>query len=295
MKEFFRNTKPFGQLVTLLVAIVILFVIASGILTLAMKCGANVLEPHFLLLFQGLIQLLTFLLPALLFAWLFSDDTARFLCLDFSGRKWTLALMGILILACLLPLSDWLAQINDSWHLPENMRTLEEKLRLQSEKSETLIEQFLSLRGVGNLFLNLIVIALIPAISEEFLFRGVLQQWFERWTKNHHLAILITAAIFSLTHGEIFAFLPRFMLGIMLGYLFHYSKSMLVNVSVHFINNAAIVAINYLYKGGIIENNIADEINAPFYVILIGVLIASVIFYRVFLKNNLEQTKQSVR
>ena len=285
--------KPFGQLVTLCVMIVLFFIIMSGGMAVAMIAGADIMEPHFLLAFQGITQLLTFLLPAVLFAWLFSDNARSFLQLDFSSSKWLLALVGMLILVCLLPFSDWLTKVNDNWHWSGNWSALEERLRQQSEQSEQMIEGLLSLDGIGHLLLNLLVIALIPAVSEEMLFRGVLQQWFGRWLKNPHICILLTATIFSLAHGEIFAFLPRFMLGTVLGYLFYCSKSILVNMAVHFINNATIVVIYYFYMHGLIEQNIADDLNAPYYIVLIGVAVAVALFWIFFIKKQRREKVES--
>ena len=71
----------------------------------------------------------------------------------------------------------------------------------------------------------------------------------QRWFKNPHAAVWITAALFSLAHGEIFAFLPRFLLGGLLGYLYVYGRSLLVNVLAHFANNAVIVVAYALMSG----------------------------------------------
>ena len=98
--------------------------------------------------------------------------------------------------------------------------------------------------------INLLVIALIPAIGEELTFRGVLQQALVRGTKNVHVAIILSAAIFSFIHFQFYGFLPRMFLGILLGYLFYYSGSIWTSILMHFVNNGTVVVLAYLdYKG----------------------------------------------
>lgn len=285
MKSFFRNTKPYGQLLTLLVTMVLGFIISAGVTVFAAIFGADFQSNGYILFLQAVSQLLTFLLPALIFSWLFSDNAAEVLQLDFSGRKWLYSAAGVVLLFCLIPFANWLENINMEMHLPQSMSAVESSMRMASENSQALIESLLGTPGVGAFIVNILVIALFPAICEEFLFRGAVQQLFCRWFRNRHAAVVATAIVFSLAHGEIFAFLPRFMLGIVLGYLFLYSGSMLTNVIVHFFNNATIVVIYYLYNNGLLEQNIADDMTLPWLVVVAGVVAAVVIFWFVFLKR----------
>jgi membrane protease YdiL (CAAX protease family) len=98
---------------------------------------------------------------------------------------------------------------------------------------------------LGDLLLNLLVIAIVPAIGEELLFRGYLQQSFSNWLSNPHVAIIVTAVLFSAIHLHFQAFLPRFILGVLLGYLFYWSGSLWLPILAHFANNAQAVIISY--------------------------------------------------
>jgi membrane protease YdiL (CAAX protease family) len=84
------------------------------------------------------------------------------------------------------------------------------------------------------------VIALIPAIGEELLFRGVIQGSIFKNT-NIHVAVLLTSIIFSAFHLQFYGFLPRMVLGILLGYSLAWSGSLWLPVLIHFINNGAAV------------------------------------------------------
>lgn len=211
-----------------------------------------------LLLWNAFVQLMTFALPTLLVTRMYYGGGQReFYRLDFSGRKWLLSLAGVVVFLLLVPLTDWLTTWNDSWHWSGAWKTVEEALRHAGEQSQQLVERFLKECHPA---VNLLGLALIPAVCEELFFRAgvqnLLQRCFSRSSSSSpsassiHLAVWLTAVIFSLAHGEVFAFLPRFVLGVLLGYLYVYGRSLLINVTVHFLNNAIIVVAYGLMVGG---------------------------------------------
>ena len=106
---------------------------------------------------------------------------------------------------------------------------------------------------IGGLLLNLLVIALIPAVGEELTFRGVLQQGLVRRMKSPHLAIILSAAIFSFIHFQFYGFLPRMFLGLLLGYMFYITGSLWTSILMHFVNNGSVVVLYYLNNKDIIS------------------------------------------
>jgi membrane protease YdiL (CAAX protease family) len=149
----------------------------------------------------------------------------------------------VVVLMLLMPLTDWLSVWNDGWHWSGMWEAVERELRRVGEMSQTMVE--LTLRECHPL-LSLLCVALVPAICEELFFRAGVQNLLQRWFKNVHVAVWVTAALFSLAHGEVFAFLPRFLLGALLGYLYVGGGSLVVNVLVHFVNNAIVVILFWL-------------------------------------------------
>lgn len=275
MKQFFRETKPFGQLLALLLIFVLFFIISTGISVLAILLGI----PYDDIYFQAsLSQVVAFATTALVFAWLFYDRPASVLQLRVPDRFSSKILGAVLMLICLIPLSDWLTQVNDGWHLPASMSALEEAMRNMSERTQMMLEDNLLRNDLGSLLLNLLVIALLPALCEELLFRGALQTTLCRCFRNHHVAIWVTAAVFSLFHGEIFAFLPRFMLGAALGYLFYYGGSLWCSGLFHFLNNACAVIIYYEVSKGNLDYAMVDSFNSPWYLALAGAVIGIFVF-----------------
>lgn len=204
---------------------------------------------------QALSQVLMFALPALAVAWLYyREDQRRWLRLDVSGRRWLLALAGVVAMLLLVPLTDWLTTWNDALHLPRALRPVEESLRAAGEQSQGMLE---SLMREVNPWLSLLCVALVPAVCEELFFRAGIQNLLQRWWSplradgtasavGVHAAVWVTAALFSLAHFEIFAFLPRLLLGALLGYLYVGGGSLLVNVAAHFVNNAIVVVAYWL-------------------------------------------------
>jgi hypothetical protein len=103
------------------------------------------------------------------------------------------------------------------------------------------------------------MIAVLPALGEEFLFRGVLQRLFIEWTKNRHFGVWIASFIFSFIHFQFYGFIPRFLLGLYFGYLLVWSSSIWVPVVAHLINNGFAV-IYYHFAGGKMGETALDKI-----------------------------------
>ena len=112
-------------------------------------------------------------------------------------------------------------------------------------KSEAIVEAFLKMSTYWDLLFTLLVVAVVPAIGEELLFRGYLQQSFSKWLSNPHVAIIVTAVLFSAIHLHFQGFFPRFILGVLLGYLFYWSGSLWLPILAHFTNNAQAVIFSY--------------------------------------------------
>lgn len=240
---------PVGRL-----AFFLLFVgaglLVAGIVTSVVLLGTGGVKasPNYeqLIWIQGISQLLMFLLPALLFAWIFEGRATTFF--QTGMKKWQAlpVLLAILLIIIAIPMIDFLTTWNESLHLPESMSQWEASMRAKQVQSQELMSGFLSLPGVGYMLLNLLMLAAIPAICEEFVFRGVIQKTLVGWFRNPHVAIVVTAAVFSLTHFEMFYFVPRFVLGICLGYIYYYTRTIWASVLAHFTNNAIIVVMYYI-------------------------------------------------
>lgn len=212
----------------------------------------------------------TFLLPPLCCAWLWEAEHKpfRWLKLD-RGAEWQVFLAAIGIMVCAIPGINLLADLNSRVTLPEGLASIEQILKQQEEAAAVLTEQFLQADGIGGLLVNIGLMALLPAMAEELSFRGTLQQILEEGQGDKvqrtrvHAAIWVTAFVFSAIHMQFYGFVPRMLMGAMFGYVFLWTGSLWVPVTMHFTNNAIAVVSYYLFDE-IGENgkNYADTIGA---------------------------------
>lgn len=246
-----------------------------------------------LLLWNSFSQLMIFALPALLVVRIYYAGAERgFLRLDFSPRRWLLALVGVGVLALSIPLIECLTQWNDGWHWTGPWEAVERKLRAIGQQSQLTVQAMMT---HCHPLLNLFGLALVPAVCEELFFRAGVQNLLHRWLSKSlstrysplstHLAIWLTAAIFSLVHGEVFAFMPRFALGALLGYLYFYGQSILVNITVHFINNAIVVALYWLAANGVSSVDPEATMALPWPMVVGCSAAAVVVLWFVFVKR----------
>lgn len=132
----------------------------------------------------------------------------------------------------------------------------------QQEQYQLFVEALLSPKTVGYFLFNFLVIAILPAVVEEAFFRGAMQRLFaEKW--NIHIAVSVTALVFSLIHFEFSAFLPRVFLGMLLGYVFYFSGNIWLAIFMHLFNNGKEITLMYLKNTGIIEGKLSDAPAMP--------------------------------
>jgi membrane protease YdiL (CAAX protease family) len=195
-------------------------------------------------LMQGITAIGTFVIPSLLAAFLFSSRPASFMKLDRMPSRFEMfAVMGLVLVTA--PLINWMLEWNQHLVLPEFLKGVEAWMKESEDKAAGLIEAFMKMPEWTDLAMNLFIIGLLPAIGEEFLFRGLIQQLLKGFIRNTFLAILFTSILFSAIHLQFYGFFPRMMLGMLLGYLLEWSGSLWLPVLLHFLNNSIPVIITW--------------------------------------------------
>ena len=250
----------------------------------------NVQNVGILKYLQLVNQLGLFVVPPLIFAWFSGKEDRDFLQIRKNPGIGLLLLSGLILIAG-LPLIDRLLQWNELMKLPVFLKGVE-KWMIDSEKNATVItELFLKTNDLKGLMANLFVMAVVPAIGEEFVFRGVLLKLFREWTGKKYIAILLSAAIFSAIHLQFLGFVPRFVLGIYLGYLFASSGSIWTSVFAHFVNNALTVIAAYLFYNGFIKTDYEKFGSTDSWLLLL--LSLAIVSGMMFLFNRLAAKRQS--
>jgi membrane protease YdiL (CAAX protease family) len=227
-----------------------------------------------------------FLIPALLAGFLIQGQSLKYL----SAKKYpsiiTLA-MVILLMIITIPINNLLVEFNMNLSLPEWLSGLEERIRETETEAQEMMDMFLSETSFYGLLVNLLMISVIPAFGEEFLFRGVMQRLFQEWFRNYHGAILITAVLFSFMHFQFLGFLPRIFLGMLFGYLLVWTGSIWAPVLAHFVNNSMAVVFFYMYHRGLIEydlDSVGSDRETMIYT-LISVLMMFMVLWVIYYKE----------
>ena len=194
---------------------------------------------------QGGNQLLGYGLSAMLLAALLGGpaEGLQFRLTPGISRSFSYAILIIVfavpLVSAILLQPEWLSAVGFPGSLVDTIKE-------QEELNADLLKALFVGPGIVGLLANLFVFALLPAFCEEAFFRGFLQRQFGRMM-NPHLAVWLTAAIFSLIHFQFLGFFSRMVLGGMLGYFMFYSRSIWPSVIAHFAFNAVSVIGAWLY------------------------------------------------
>lgn len=203
---------------------------------------------------QGLSSIFMFVIPPIAYYFITRKERQMHdLGLRRLARPRGLILIGVALMFVSIPFSTRLTTWNENMNFGGAFATLENYLKMLEDTAQAATEKMLNVDSIGGLLFNLLIIALIPAVGEELTFRGVLQQSLTR-KMNPHIAIIISAAIFSFIHFQFYGFLPRMFLGILMGYMFYITNSLWTSILMHFVNNGSAVILYYLANKGVIED-----------------------------------------
>lgn len=195
---------------------------------------------------QSLVTIGTFLVPALLFAYCYNRQWFDY---NAANRKPKQSMINIVLIlsVTLLPVVGALSAFNQ--HIMPQEGGVAEFMRDLEEAANHILELVTSQRSSWDLVANMLVFAVLAGVCEEFFFQGALQPLMMNWTKNPHIGILLTALIFSALHFQFYGFIPRFLLGVYLGYLFYWSRSLWLPILAHVLHNALSILVDFTLQG----------------------------------------------
>ncbi len=178
---------------------------------------------------------------------------------------------------------------NQAWDFPDFMSGFENWAQGQEQKLAELTEYLTAFDSFSQFALALLVVAMLPGIGEELLFRGIIQNLFHKTLGNPHLAIWISAFIFGAIHIQFYGLVPRMLLGALFGYLYLYSGNLSIAMFAHFLNNALSVIMVYAYSRGSLQIDPNDASAVPeWYVIGIFALIGMLGLYWFIKKHKVD-------
>jgi len=223
-------------------------------------------------------QVSLFLIPSLVIIYMVRKRGQSFTGMD-RFPKPEIVFLLILLAFFIIPVTSYTGYLNSKLDLPDWLSGIEEKIIAKEEAASRLTELLITSGGAGSLFINIIIIALIPAFCEELLFRGVLQQLLSGIFKSAHWGIWIAAIIFSTIHLQFFGFVPRLILGLSFGYLFYFTRSLWSSILAHFINNLIPVVITYFTGWKILNDKALSSGSYGVTILIISFLVCILIFY----------------
>jgi uncharacterized protein len=228
-----------------------------------------------------------FIMPPLLAGYFFEKNSFRYLGLNKQpGSKIFISVLLLMFFS--IPFLNWMVSINESMKLPSFLQGIEQWMKDSEEQASQLTTAFLDVKSAGGFLVNILMIAILPAIGEELLFRGVLQKLFGEWFRNIHVAIFFTAFIFGAVHMQFYGLLPRMMLGVIFGYFFYWSGSLWIPIFAHFLNNASVVLISFLSNQGVIKTDYENFGNTDNLLLILGsVLISAILLIFIYRKQRL--------
>ncbi|MBL7851149.1 MAG: CPBP family intramembrane metalloprotease [Cyclobacteriaceae bacterium] len=261
------------------VAMLIISILYQGNLLEALSDPLN--HPdirNIMLLAQGVASLVGLVLIPWYYLRAFEHRTLAKFFGGFPSLPWVL-ILGALVIALgvsISPIAEWNAHVQ----LPSWTGALGEFLRQFEDQAAVLVKAFLANLTPLSFLLAFVVIAVVPALGEELVFRGLIQNEFRRAFGNPHVAIWLSAAFFSAFHMQFFGFFPRLILGAVMGYVYYWSGNLWIPILLHFLNNGIQVVAIYLMQLKVHSLDVESTESAPWpYVAAALLLMAGLLYY----------------
>ncbi|HCL05439.1 MAG TPA: CPBP family intramembrane metalloprotease domain-containing protein [Chitinophagaceae bacterium] len=286
-----QENSPYLQFLMLLAFCILGFIVSSilAVVFVYALYGADTLSSMMSLssggtVNRGALQILLivtslgfFLVPPLLLSITEKKNPVAF----YGLRRPDFKLFGVVFLIMLvsMPIMELTAMLNQKMVLPELLKPIEEWMKSKEDEAMQTTLLLLKMTSIKDFLMNLFMIALLPAVAEELMFRGGVQRTFTRWFNNPHVAIWTSAIIFSAIHMQFYGFVPRLLLGAGFGYIYYFSGNLWYAMLGHFLNNAyAVCAAWYMQKNNIPLSATDSPINIAWYGYIISFILTVMIF-----------------
>ena len=248
------NLRLSTRLLVLLCMMGLGLIVASVISVLMVNSG--------LLTMVTVQDVLAFIVPAVAAMAIFYRRPLHAMCLDRApGWKAIAIVVAFYILS--LPAMNWIVSLNESMSLPASLSDLEQVMRSFEDSAAETTKTLLDIHTIWELLPCVLVVGLMAGLSEEMLFRGAMLRTMQDSRLGTHAVVWIVAIVFSAIHFQFFGFIPRMLLGVWLGYLLVWTRSLWVPIIAHTLNNSTVVVMSYLANKGIVAEDFGDHLGLP--------------------------------
>jgi membrane protease YdiL (CAAX protease family) len=243
-----------------------------------------------LLVMQGFSSFFAFVLAPILYIKWKEKDWRSFLYRHFAFDT-ILILLTVALALFSMPFTSLLVEWNESLQLPSYLSDFEIWAKEKEDFLKKVTELLTDLNTQAELLMGLLVIAFLPALGEELLFRGYLQNKFQQLFASFHVAIWVSAFFFSAIHMQFYGFVPRMVLGAMFGYLYYFTGQFHLAVLAHFVNNGFMLVMIYLKTKGYTSFDIESEEQVPILLSFVSLLVSVGIYLLVLRRVHLRKTE----
>ena len=259
----------FSAFVLLNLAISGYYIISGGVSSSGME---NLLENRVLMLSLNSLSIMIFISP-----YFYVNKLSNYSIKIFPINS-TPVILVLLSTFFFMILNSGVIEWNKSINFPEFMNSFETWAFNKEKELEKITIFLVSFENNWEFLFGILSIALIPGICEEYLFRGVLQKNFYFISKNIHIAVWLSAFFFSVLHLQFYGFFPRMLLGVLFGYIYYWSGSIVYPMIAHIFNNFFSLTIFYFSQKGLLNENFEISVNSSPKIPMVLIIISAVLF-----------------
>ncbi len=223
-------------------------------------------------------------------------EPKKFNYFEYNPPKFLFYLLPIFALVIVvMPFTSWVVAWNNEVKFPEPFHTWAMESESQAQSLTIFLTNF---SNIWEFLLGVLVIGVLPAVGEEWLFRGIIQKKMqEHFSPNpyaHHIAIWISAMTFSAIHFQFFGFVPRMLLGAMFGYVYVWTQDIRLAVWGHFLNNSITLMMVYFFKNGITKIDVIKQESPDLWVVAVSFVLTVSILYFMYKNAEIKSQKSDI-
>ncbi len=249
-----NKLKLSSRLLILLCLMFVGLIVSTILMTMIEELG--------LLAMLSIQDIMAFIIPAVVALAIFYRRPLHVMWLD-RAPSWVSIGVVVAFYIVSLPAMNWLVAAGEAMTLPSWMSGIEQWMRTTEDAAAATTAELLDISTISELLSSIFVVGLMAGLSEEMLFRGAMLRTMQDSRLGTHAAVWIVAIIFSAIHLQFYGFIPRMLLGVWLGYLLVWTRSLWVPIIAHTLNNSTVVLFSYLTNIGLVPEGYGDNLGVP--------------------------------
>lgn len=230
--------------------------IAAVLSTIIMMRGQTATTMRIATLINDIIM---FVMPPVICAVVYSYRPAEYLRVA-SAPGPTPLILAVGTMICSIPMMNMIIEWNEGLSLPSSFAAMESWMREAEQRAGDTVNTLMGGSSAGSLILSILIVGVLAGFSEELFFRGGIQRLLVSGRVNPHVAIWVTAFLFSAIHLQFFGFFPRLLLGAFFGYLLYWTKNLWVPIVYHIFNNSIVATVTWMTARGSATSGGLNEI-----------------------------------